>query len=155
MTETRKFLPDRAVADILIAPAPRESHYSVLVDALDELRPIKTFLESVRWSHIDTCAHNVLFHVGFGNDLADFDFGDDLEPDEQPFEGVRFSEILSIPPREVIMSQTAFERLMLRYFDVMSAVVPERNPEVANDPRWRDFLNYVEALRSRIGTEAP
>jgi hypothetical protein len=155
MTETRKVLPDRALADILIAPAPRESHYSVLVDAVEELRPIKTFLESVRWSHIDTCAHSVLFYVGFGNDLAGFDFGDDLDPGEQPFEGVRFSELLSIPPREIIVSQTAFERLILRYFDVMSAVVPKRSPEVANDPRWRDFLNHVEVLRSRIKTEAP
>ena len=155
MIETRKFLPDCSVDSIPISSVPRKSHYSVQVDAAEELRPIKIFLESVRWSHIDTCAHSILLHAGFGNDLAGFDFGEDLEPGEQPFEGVRFSELLSVPPREVIVSRMAFERLMLRYFDVMSAVVPKRNPEIVNHQRWRDFLNHVEALRSRIKTEAP
>lgn len=155
MIETRAPVPDHVVDGVRITSAPRDSHYCVLVETVEELRPVKTFLESVRWSHIDICARNVVLRAAFAIDLAGFDFGDQLEPDEQPFEGARFSELLSVPPRQVIVSLEAFDRLMLRHFDAMASAVPERNPDVLNDPRWLDFLKYVEALGARTRKDVP
>ncbi|MHB8896996.1 MAG: hypothetical protein ACYC99_17725 [Candidatus Geothermincolia bacterium] len=144
-----KQVSDDLVDAISISRSPHDSLYSVFVETTVELSPIKTFLESIGWSHIDICARDVRDGVGFGNDLANFDFGDDLEPDEVPFNGVRISD----PSKQIVLNREAFDRLMLRYFDIMAALVPAREPEALNDSRWQDFLSIIETIRARVHQE--
>lgn len=136
---------DQLVEAVIITASPAGSVNELSVNAPAELAPIKTLLETIRWSYIDTVARCILDRTGFGNELAEFDFGADLEPDEEPFAGVRVSD----PAGIVVIDGGAFNRLMLRYFTVATEILPKHRPALAADPRWQEFIQIVEQLKGQ------
>lgn len=129
-------IPDSLVEPITIAPAPLDSLKYVEVGAEAELLPIKDLLESVSPDDLDLCAKGIRDQTEFGNDTADCNFGHYLEPDEEPFDGVRIRALFgSLPPiGQIVISREAFDRLISRYFATIILVVEQRYPRLVTEP---------------------
>jgi len=143
-------IPDSLVDSVTIAPASPDSATSyVEVDAEGELSPIQSLLESVSPDDLDLCAKGTRNQIGFGNDMADCDFGHFNKPDGEPFNGVRIGYWFRGSFSGIEISREAFDRLMSRYFAVIIPLVEQRYPKIAAESWWAEFLEDVAFIRAR------
>lgn len=109
-------IPDLLVDTITVPPAlPESQSRYVEVSAEDELSPIKHLLQSIDIDDLDACAKGTLEQVGLGNDTADCNFGDHIEPGEEPFDGVRIRALFGrrSSNNQIVISREAFDRLSI------------------------------------------
>lgn len=111
-----------------------------------ELRIIRDFLETSFWqSLVRFIAAGVLEQHMRGRDYNGFMFPGDLDPGDEPFEGV----MLWDPIDTVYLSAGAFDRLMSRFFDtVIDGVTRYQKPEV-NEAWWPEFVAVARQIRMR------
>lgn len=141
-------LPDRCL-DELDFVWTNEAGYrgpSVLGDT-PATRLARDFLAQPRWQRlVDFIAPGVLARHGRGAEYSGFTFPEDLDPGDEPFEGVELYD----PIEAFHVSQAAFDRLMSRYFDVIiDAVTQEQGPEL-DEPWWPELVRIAGELRARL-----
>lgn len=149
-------IADAQIDAIKIEPARRQfstSYPPVTVHAEGELIPIKHLLEAIAWGHLDAFAEQLVERVGFHNEAGEVLFAGspDIEPDVESFEGVLFRDFLG---NQVVVSESAFRRLMDRFFTVLIRTADDRALGVREDPRWAAFLEHAARMNHSIG-QAP
>lgn len=143
-------ISDVLVDSITIAPASPDSRHSyVEVTAEGVLSPIQSLLESVSPDDLDLCAKGTRDQIGFGNDMADCDFGHFNKLDGEPFDGVRIGYWFKESFSGIEISREAFDRLISRYFVVIIPFVEQRYPKIAAESWWAEFLEDVAFIKAR------
>ena len=110
-----------------------------------ELRVIKDFFYKSHWGDLILIARGINNHYGAGINESGFRFADDLEPDEEVFEGVELFD----PLGEVYIEERAFERLALKFF---KAVIKGStlNSQLSNEPWWSEFVMIVSQIEAKM-----
>lgn len=121
-----------------------------VVDAPAELRVIRDFLSCETWQHfVQFILPGALHHHGRLIEYSGFRFQSDLDPDDDPFEGVEMFD----PIETIHISEGAFDRLMGRYFEViLHGVTLHQRPET-HEEWWQGFVTSARALIDRIHNE--
>lgn len=115
----------------------------------DELRVIRDFFSRRFWSTLINIADAVSDQSDSGVNNSGFRFGEELDPGEEPFEGVELYD----PLDQVYISRAAFNRLMLRFFDAIVQGVTVHQHPLLQEHWWPEFLGYVEKLRRVVSAE--
>jgi hypothetical protein len=118
-----------------------------VVNASPELRVIRDLLSHESWQHfVQFFLPGALHHHGRVSNESGFRFQSDLDPGDEPFEGVELFD----PLDTIHISEPAFDRLMNRYFEVIiRAVAAHQGPELGA-PWWQAFVDGARALDHRI-----
>jgi hypothetical protein len=81
-----------------------------------------------------------------GNEYSGFTFQSDLEPDDEPFEGVEMFD----PIDTIHISEGAFDHLMSRYFNaIIEGATAHQKPEIQEE-WWQDFVEIARELDARV-----
>lgn len=136
---------DSIIDDIEFSPPAKGSPHKIDVVAPDGLWLITAMVQSMSWFSLRYCAAAVAQRHGFGAEESGFEYPSDRDPGEETFDGVRLYAF----DEEMFVSEAAFDRLMLRFFDAMSAQVKATNPPVTAEPWWPDYEASVAAVRTR------
>lgn len=118
-----------------------------VVGALPELRVIKDFLSRNNWQRfVQFIVPGVLHHHGRVDEYSGFRFPSDLDPDEEPFDGVEMFD----PLATLHISEAAFDRIMSRYFEVIiHGVTTHRHPEI-HEGWWQAFVASARAIEQKV-----
>ena len=118
-----------------------------VVDAPAELRMIKDFLSREAWQYfVQFIMPGVLQHHGRVMEYSGFRFQSDLDPDDDPFDGVELFD----PIETTHVSERAFDRMMSRYFDIIiQGVTANQRPEL-REPWWQRFVEGARVIKERI-----
>lgn len=126
--------------DSLGGPGPR------VVDAPPERRLLRDFLSRETWQQfVQFILPGALNHHGRVAEYSGFRFPSDLDPDDEPFEGVELFD----PIDTLHLSEAAFDRLMSRYFDVIVQGVTENQRPELREPWWPRFVQGAQELSAR------
>ena len=142
-------IPDASVDGLVLAwveePGWRGPR---VVGAPPELRMFRDFLTRSSWQHfVRFIAPGVLARHGRVAEYSGFQFASDLEPGDEPFEGVELFD----PIDTLHVSEGAFDRLMSRYFDcIIEGVHAHGGPE-AQQGWWPELVRLADQLRQRAG----
>lgn len=144
-------IPDQQVDTLQIVweETPQYSGPRV-VDTPPELRMIRDFLSTRFWQNfVRFIAPGVLNHHGRVNEYSGFTFQSDLDPDDDPFEGVEMFD----PIDTIHISEAAFDRLMSRYFNtIVEGAAAHQKPETQEE-WWQDFVENARELYARAYSE--
>lgn len=124
----------------------------VVLGGPPELRILRDFLSRETWqSFARFILPGALNHHGRIAEDCGFRFRSDLDPDEEPFEGVELFD----PIDTIYISEAAFDRLMSRHFDVIvQGVAANQRPEL-DEPWWPGFATSARALATRAQGQSP
>jgi hypothetical protein len=108
---------------------------------------VRDFLSRETWQHFaQFILPGASSHHGRIAEESGFRFPSDLDPDEEPFDGVELFD----PIDTFYVSEAAFDRLMSRYFEVLvQGVTANQRPELA-EPWWPGFAQSMHALTARV-----
>lgn len=99
-------------------------------------------------------ANDLLEYLSEGiKDQQDIDFNeigiqyahDDLDPDEDEFEGIKIYN----PLGETFIEEKAFDSLMLRFFTTIIESVEKYHQNVKASPWWNKFVENVKKIEER------
>lgn len=118
-----------------------------IIECPKEFRILQSFLGARFWESCLRFMHDaVLAHHGITYGDSGFHFPDDLAPEYEEYEGVRFFD----PIDEIIISEKAFDRLMNRYFQVILEGTPKFKKELLEEEWWPKFEKNARALEERV-----
>lgn len=128
--------------DASIARAPQA------IGAEPGLRAVHDFFVGVSWQFLARfAAPAVLNRHGLHIEGNGFAFPSDLDPDQEPFDGVRLED----PIETIYIGNSAFDRLMSRFFNtVIEGAMLRQVPEVRED-WWPEFVATARAVQARSG----
>jgi hypothetical protein len=92
---------------------PRTTSYRIAEIEGGESGPaavLQNFVHGLRSHHLPLLRAQTQQGAGFGTEIASSTYDDDLEPNEEPFEGVLLTS--NIRKDEVVLSRTAYKRLI-------------------------------------------
>jgi len=95
-------------------------------------------------------AEGVRDHEGIGIDGTGFRFPADLDPWEEPLDGVE----VYCPLGDVLVSLPAFERLMARFLHAIVASVTGTQAPAAREPWWPAFMAIAGQIEQRAASQA-
>lgn len=111
-----------------------------------EARVIDDFLNTPFWGdRVRFIFSGVLERTGRISDESGFLFPSDLEPDDQPFEGVQMFD----PLDTITLSDAAFDRLMSRYFRVVLDHAGRMRLPITQEAWWGAFAGAVPQIEAR------
>ena len=118
-----------------------------VVVASPELRMIKDFLSRETWQHfVQFIVPGALHHHGRVMEYSGFKFQGDLDPDDEPFDGVEMFD----PIETIHISEGAFDRVMSRYFGVIiQGVTAHQGPEL-QEGWWPAFVTNARLIDERV-----
>ncbi|HEX8113456.1 MAG TPA: hypothetical protein VF516_37255 [Kofleriaceae bacterium] len=117
-----------------------------VVDSPPELRMIQEFLSRDTWQHfVQFILPGVVGHHQRVAEYSGFRFQSDLDPDDDPFEGVEMFD----PIDTIHISEAAFDRLMSRYFDtIVRGATENLRPEI-RESWWPKIVDGARTLGDR------
>jgi hypothetical protein len=139
---------DSEIDAIQIIPNAGEQarHRLVRLEAPPELLVVTSALGIFSHSELPYVASGVSDREGIGTNGTGFQYDtDELDPDEEPLEGVRVYNVLG----EVDMSRGAFERLMTRYFRAIIENAQRTKHPIRKEPWWPEFVETVQKIEER------
>ncbi|MBD2354459.1 hypothetical protein H6G41_07430 [Tolypothrix sp. FACHB-123] len=111
-----------------------------------EARVIRDFLNTPFWGNrIRFIFSGVLERSGRISDESGFLFPEDLEPGDEPFDGVQMFD----PLDTITLSDGAFDRLMSRYFRVVLDRAESLNLPITQEPWWGAFADATVQIEQR------
>jgi len=150
----RSLISDVLIDAVEIAWDPTLSYQGTkALHVLDELRLVRDFFSWRHWSTLINVADCASSQSDCGINNSGFRFGDELDPGEEPFEGVELYD----PLGQVYIGRATFNRLMLRFFDAIIQGATEHQHPMLQESWWSAFLSHVQTLRGiveRGGMEA-
>jgi hypothetical protein len=144
-------LPDELVDSIVVESAAtgRPARGVGIVTGPAAAGPVTITLKAFGWGDIPDAARAVTLGVGMSADDAGFRYpGEDLDPDEEPSDGVQVHN----PLGEATVSVPAFERLMLRYFRALITGAERLHDSVIEEPWWPEFVAATEEIEGRVSS---
>lgn len=136
---------DLIIDRIEFRPPAEGSPHKIDVVANDGHWLIAAMVQSVSWFALRYCAEAVAQRHGFSAGESGFEYPSDRDPGEETFDGVRLYAF----DEEMFVSEAAFDRLMLRFFDAMNAQAKTTDPPVTAEPWWPEYEASVTAVRAR------
>lgn len=92
----------------------------------DNFFPIQTFFNAIGHESFGRCVNSLLDGVGYSINDCDCSFPSDLDPDEDPFDGVRFS----VFEDEVVISEASLREYIKLACQAQLSLVPDQKNEV-------------------------
>lgn len=92
----------------------------------DEFFPIQTFFNALGDDSFVRAANLLLDGVGYSINDCDCSFPGDLDPDEEPFDGVRFS----IFEDEVVISEASLRSYVKEACEMQLSLAPSQRSEI-------------------------
>jgi hypothetical protein len=121
-------------------------HRLVRLEAPSDLLVVTSALGIFSHSELPYVASGVRDREGIGTNGTGFQYDtDELDPDEDPLDGVRIYNVLG----EADLSRGAFERLMTRYFRAIIENAQRTKHPVRNEPWWPAFVEAVQNIEER------
>jgi hypothetical protein len=118
-----------------------------VVDVSPKLRVIQDFLTTQFWpSLVRFIASGVLNRHGRIKEYSGFMFPEDLDPGDDPFEGVMIFD----PLDTIYLSDTVFDRLMNRYFQKLIEGATKYEKDVLKEDWWIEFLDIAKEIEQRV-----
>lgn len=118
------------------------------VTGADHAPTIRDLLRSFTWRELPTVMRGMLEQEGVSLDPRGFYFpGDDLDDDEEPFEGVQIMD----PLDTVYADLDAFNRLMTRFFSAVLEGAIREGHAVCMEPWWPQIVEGARTLKARYG----
>jgi len=112
--------------------------------------PVIITLKAFGWEAMPYAARAVTRGVGMSYDDAGFRYpGEDLDPGEEPFDGVQVHN----PLGEATVSIPAFERLMLRYFRALITGAERLHDSVVEEAWWPEFVTLTNEWERRLAAQ--
>ncbi|HEU4326159.1 MAG TPA: hypothetical protein VFS21_23665 [Roseiflexaceae bacterium] len=140
-------LDDRLVDAVEIVWEQTPTYQGTVVrQAPDELRVIRNYFTRRFWSSLPSIARSASGQSDSGVNGSGFRFGQELDPGEEPFEGVELYD----PLDQIYISRPAFNRLMLRFFEMIIRGATEHGHPLLQELRWPEFLAHAETLRGIV-----
>lgn len=116
-------------------------------DSPAELRVLRDFLTTQFWqSRVQFIADGVLNRHGRVQEYSGFLFPEDMDPDDEPFEGVMVFD----PLDTIYLSDGAFARLMNRYFETIIEGVASHQKDELKEAWWPEFLDIAQQIKYRV-----
>lgn len=143
-----KLIADESVDSINVVPTEAEKSSRLIeIKGASELLVLTSTLGFFNESEMGYVASGVLARQGIGTNGTGFRYPtDELEPEEDPLEGV---EVYN-PLGEIQVSIPAFERLMSRYFRAFISEAEKRKLPIVDKPGWTEFVSAIEKIEKRI-----
>lgn len=141
-------LPDELLDSIVVEPVAsghRDRSVGVITGPAAAW-PVTVTLKAFPWVAQPNAARGVARGVGMEMDDAGFSYPGDLDPDEEPVNGV----LVYNPLGRATVSVAAFERLMLRYFRALIAGAERFHDSVIREPWWPEFVAATEEIEARV-----
>lgn len=103
---------EQASPDRLLLPSSQEGRVAEVVGASEggAAAVIGDFIAGIQPRYLGDLRELTANGIGFGHDFASAGFSEDLEPDEEPFDGVRI--VAQFRDDDVVMSKAAYVRLV-------------------------------------------
>lgn len=127
----------------------RNTSHSGIADIVvtKELRPLEVFFWEITWQNLAFFANCVADGIGCGFEMSDAQYDDDLEPDEEPFEGVRVTNHMD--NESIVLSRSGYEQLALRFLELCIQTAETENQTIRSEPVWLQILEARERLKAR------
>ncbi len=141
-----KLVSDQSIDSIKISPTDSTEALRLLqIQGSPELLVLTSALNFFNQSEMGQIASAILNREGIGIDGTGFRYPTDVEPGEEPLEGV---EIYN-PLGEIQVSIPAFERLMARY---LRTLITEAKIVgfIAKQTFWTEFVSMAEKIEQRV-----
>jgi hypothetical protein len=132
------------------ATTGRPYHPSIEISGPAHLAVLTDTLDYFTWSMLPYVIGGLSDRSACGIDGTGFRYPGELDPGEEPFEGVNVYN----PLGELYVSIPAFERLMSRYLGALIKVAEEREPSVMQQPWWPDLVSTGEELTRRLAADS-
>ncbi|MBD2208107.1 hypothetical protein H6G33_37540 [Calothrix sp. FACHB-1219] len=140
------YISDLTVDSITFTPST--THAGIVdIDAPEGLRPLQAFFWAISWNNLVFFANCVADGIGCGFEVANTQYDDDLEPDEEQFEGVCVNS--QMDDESIVLSRHAFEELALRFLDLCISIAQEQDQPIQHQPAWSKLLEYRDRLKAR------
>jgi hypothetical protein len=140
------YISDLTVDSITFTPST--THAGIVdIDAPEGLRPLQVFFWEISWNYLVFFASCVADGIGCGFEVSNTQYDDDLEPDEEQFEGVRVNS--SMDNESIVVSRLAFEKLALRFLDLCISIANEQDKPLQYEPAWSKLLDCRDRLKAR------
>jgi hypothetical protein len=117
-----------------------------------ELAPLRLLVQAAGWRQLDFLARTAADAVGAGLEVVATMYDDDLDPDDEPFAGVRILDTLDRD--SIVVSRRAYETVVLRLLDFAVDLLEQRRLSPPDDDRWAVMLEARSRLRARLGAES-
>lgn len=118
------------------------------IDGDKKLRPLRIFFWEITWNNLLFFAECVADEVGCGFEMSGSQYDDDIEPNEEPYEGVQVTEYME--DTSVILSRNAYHELALRFLDFCIEIAKKEDQPIYKGPKWSELLHYHELIRKKV-----
>ncbi|BAY62180.1 hypothetical protein NIES22_22490 [Calothrix brevissima NIES-22] len=138
---------DDAVIDALDIGWDDTNARPYVSNAPEEVRVIRDMLDMrFCWeSRVEFFFPGVLDRIGRVTNESGFLFPEDLEPGDEPFDGVQMFD----PLDTITLSDGAFDRLMSRYFRVVLDRSESLKLPITQEPWWSAFADATVQIEQR------
>lgn len=116
-------------------------HAQVQVDDDDTRQALQRFLGLWSFDDMNMIAEGVAERFTVGLDMQEMTYPEDDSGMVEVGDGMEFTTALS---------ETEFDRLMLKLFDTLIQAVNENPTDFSSGDEWDEFISYAETVRSRI-----
>ena len=123
---------------VQLAPSPYPSRVCQVTATGEGADLLQDWLGMLNWSHLPLFADCAAREVGFGHEVAASAYDDDLEPDDEPFEGARITG--NFREGALVLSRAELDDLYLALFALVEASAPEH---------WTTIQASAAAVRAR------
>ena len=143
-----KLIADELVNSIQIQPTNvKNSLRQIDIKGAEEVLVITSALGFFNWSEMTYVASGVHDREGIATNGNGFRYPtDELDPGEEPLEGVEISN----PLGDVQVTISAFEHLMARYFRAMITEAKKHNDSVTQQSWWSKLVVTTEQIEERL-----
>ncbi|WP_163512626.1 hypothetical protein [Fodinicola acaciae] len=144
-------LPDSVLDAIACEPVrTRPARLFCAVTGPPAATVVTDFLSLQHWSKLRYFLEGVRRQAGADFDDAGFAYDtDERDPDEVPFTGVE----LYMPWDGVLVSRSAFDRLMARFFAAVTRGAIAQDDAATREPWWPDFVAAVDDIQRRCDNQ--
>lgn len=112
-----------------------------------QLRVISDFFSRTQWSTLMYIAQAVRDEENMGINGSGFRYAhNELDPDEEPFEGVEIYD----PLGELYLTPAAFDRLMNRFFSALRDGAIKQQAQIVQQSWWRNFIKNAKYVEKRV-----
>lgn len=142
-----RYILDSEVDSIILERHSDKDYVARFSATSPELDLLNGFLGHLRWEDLDFFAMCIARGAGCGFDVTSTHYDNELEPNEEPFAGVKIYDDFE---EDVVLSRQAYERFCLRVLDFAETVAKAEDQPILTQPVWSKIIADRECLRARL-----
>lgn len=127
---------------VSFAPSARPDVVAEIAGADPAVPLFRDLLGALPWSQLRLIAGCAARQVGSGNEIASFAYDDDIDEDEEPFEGVRLTG--DFRDEVAVFTRAEWDAILADFFELVVALATR-----ADEPWWPDFVEDARRVAAR------